>query len=210
MLKNSFLTFFTSCSQANRTFDLTSLGRRPGSVLSASSSLYSRCISSFTGYLLTIISRIRQCWRATGAAVNCVGRKGGTNFVFCCLPILFLIGCDLPNQPVEPNIPAEPNIVEPNEPNEPCPTVKQAWTDFDGQWVIRLNGKTYLHQMRKRKNGRGVECQFVLISASSQIYPWSSPYIEKMFKDTGERYTYEKSLRYPISKQLRSLSPGGE
>lgn len=45
----------------------------------------------------------------------------------------------------------------------PTPVETKMWKDFDTQWVIRLNGKTYLHQMRESKKKCGVECQFVEI-----------------------------------------------
>jgi hypothetical protein len=46
----------------------------------------------------------------------------------------------------------------PNGNSEP-----KVWTDYDVQWVIpgRINGKPYLHQMRKSKTTHGVESQFI-------------------------------------------------
>lgn len=46
-------------------------------------------------------------------------------------------------------------------PGQPIP--KKMWDNADCQWTIVLNNKVYLHQMRKRVNANGVECQFVLI-----------------------------------------------
>ena len=45
----------------------------------------------------------------------------------------------------------------------PVTPVNKVWDNYDVQWTIVLNNKVYLHQMRKRVNANGVECQFVLI-----------------------------------------------
>jgi len=160
-------TFFDKCfSSLSRCISIIDFSSMTitGLLLSAFHhfSLLSRYIpsnSSLCACFLRLKScRIVQRWRATRAACFFVGRAWDTMFILCCLTFLFISGCKLPDTPTEPNEPNEPIIVEPNEPNEPQ---KQAWSDYEAQWPIVLNGVTYIHQMRKRPNGRGVEGQFV-------------------------------------------------
>ena len=71
------------------------------------------------------------------------------------ITVVLMLGCiedEVIDPPIEPN---EPPVVEPNEPNEPIET------SWNARMPIRINGKIYIHRMRRSTTTRGVEAEFV-------------------------------------------------